>query len=696
MTENTASGDDRQYVWLEEVEGERALAWVEAQNAQTVDELEADTEFDSLRDDALRILEADDKLPFGVIRGDHVYNFWQDAGHVRGLWRRTTLADYENDKPEWEVLIDLDRVAADDDENWVWQGATLTADYGLAMVSLSRGGKDASVVREFDMTTLSFVAGGFELPEAKSAVSWIDDQTLLVATDFGPGTVTSSGYASTVRRWRRGTPLDEAELIHTVPEDHMGLWPLVQNRPEGQYIHLSARPDFFSEKVIVVEEDGSLRPLDLPDDVDFRGFFNRRGLAVLRSPWRNAGQGALVSVHLDTGHLDVLHQPDERSSMGAVATSRDAVVFTTLENVVGSVYAARLDGGDQPGWVVEPVPLDGLGSVELISVPQGRSEFFVAYNDYLTPPSLLSVDLDGETEVGARPAPTVRVLKQQPARFDASGLAVVQLHTQSVDGTEVPYFLVGPQALVSALEADGRAPEGPDAPVLLYGYGGFEVPMAPGYGATTGKLWLESGGVFVVANIRGGGEFGPSWHQAALRTNRHKAWEDFEAVAEDLIERRITSSEHLGIMGGSNGGLLVGAAFTRRPELFKAVICAVPLLDMLRFHLLLAGASWIGEYGDPSEPEIGAYWTEHSPFQRLSSDVEYPEVFFLTSTRDDRVHPGHARKMVARMRDQGHAVYYFENTEGGHSAAANLKQQARVAALEHVYLRRKLRSKVVD
>lgn len=684
MSDNPGYPADDDYLWLEEVEGEQALEWVEGRNALTVAELEADPHFQVFQNEMLRILEADDKLPFGVIRGDHVYNFWQDADHVRGLWRRTTLADYRSDNPDWRVLINVDQLALDEKENWVWQGATLTADYRRAMVSLSRGGKDASVVREFDVASASFVTDGFELPEAKSVVSWVDDDTLLVGTDFGPGTLTTSGYPATARRWRRGQPLAESDHLHAVPEHYVALWPLVQDRPEGQYIYLSASPDFFTEEITLIEADGSLRPLDLPTDIDLRGFFQGRALAVLRSPWRGAGQGALVAVDLESDQVDVLYQPDQHSSVAMVATSRDAVVFTALENVAGSLYLARLDradgakgnddGGD--GWRIEPIELEGLGSIDLISVPDDRSELFVSYNDHLTPPSLLMVQLgDGNTRPG------IEVVKRQPARFDADGLTVTQLRATSADGTEVPYFLVGPEDAVSGPDST----TGP-APLLLYGYGGFEIPLAPGYGAIVGKLWLEQGGLYAVANIRGGGEFGPTWHQAALKTKRHKAFEDFEAVAEDLIARGITSSERLGIMGGSNGGLLVGSAFTRRPDLYQAVVCAVPLLDMLRFHRLLAGASWIGEYGDPDDPELRTYWAENSPFHRVLPEVEYPKVFLLTSTRDDRVHPGHARKMVARMLDQGHRVLYFENTEGGHSAAANLKQQARLSALEYVYL----------
>ena len=663
-----ADTSDAEYEWLEEVEGEQALEWVEAISAQTLAEFEDSRDFDTYQEAMLEILEADDRIPFGMIRGDQVYNFWQDADHVRGLWRRVDRAGYEAAEPEWEIVLDLDELAEAEDANHVWKGAAVSADYTRAMVMLSDGGKDAVTVREFDLVAKRFVPDGFEVAEAKTFVAFVDNDTLLVGTDFGEGSRTESGYPAVIKRWRRGEPLTEAETVHEIDRTWMLLHPTVQHRPERTYVGLVAMPDFYSTEVHLTDvDDGSLAPVGLPPDAEFQGFFDGRVLAILRSDWRNQTQGSLISLDLETDEVRCLYQPDERSSVAGAATTRDAVVYSVIENVVGALYVARPTSSGP--WESEPVSIEGLGTVSLLSASDDNTECFVSYNDYLTPPSLMTVDV-GRSGGDLEP----RLLRSQPARFDGSGLVAEQRSATSADGTRVPYFVVGP--------ADRRGPKR----TLLYGYGGFEIPLTPGYSAATGRLWLERGYTFVVANIRGGGEFGPAWHQAALKEKRHKAFEDFEAVAADLVASGSTTPHQLAISGGSNGGLLVGSVFTRKPDLCAGVICAVPLLDMLRYHLLLAGASWVGEYGSPVDDEMAAYLASYSPFHNVEPDVDYPKVFFVTSTRDDRVHPGHARKMVARMIDQGHDVYYYENTEGGHSAGANLKQQARLTALEYVYL----------
>ncbi len=657
---------DAEYEWLEEVEGTEALEWVEAVSAETLAEFEASPLFDEYQSAALEILEADDRIAFGVIRGDVVYNFWQDANNVRGLWRRVDRAGYEADEPDWEIVLDLDALAEAEDANHVWKGAAVNADYSRAMVMLSDGGKDAVTVREFDLVDRRFIDGGFDVVEAKTFVAYVDDDTVLIGTDFGEGSLTESGYPAVIKRWRRGQPLAAAETVQEIDRSWILISPSVQHRNEGTYVSVVAMPDFFTSEIHLAGDDMTLTPVDLPPDAQFQGFFDGRALAILRSDWRGLSQGSLIALDLDTDAVSCLYQPDERSSVAGAATTRDAVVYAVIEDVIGGLYVARPDGSGD--WSSEEVPIDGLGTVNLLSASDDNTECFVSYNDHLTPPSLMAVD------VGAAGDLEPRLLRSQPARFDAGGLVAEQRFATSADGTRVPYFVVGdPQT------------QGPTR-TLLYGYGGFEIPLTPGYSAVTGKLWLERGNTFVVANIRGGGEYGPSWHQSALKANRHKAFEDFEAVAAELIATGVTDHDHLAISGGSNGGLLVGSVFTRSPDLCAGVICAVPLLDMLRYHLLLAGASWVGEYGDPTDPEMADYLTSYSPFHTVAPDVDYPTVFFVTSTRDDRVHPGHARKMVARMTDQGHDVYYYENTEGGHSAGANLKQQARLSALEYVYL----------
>ncbi len=668
MTEQKA---DAAYEWLEEIEGEKALEWVEAISAETLGEFEASPRFDTYQAAALEILEADDRIAFGVIRADQVYNFWQDAQHVRGLWRRVDRAGYEADEPEWEVMIDLDALAEAEGANHVWKGASVSADYTRAMVMLSDGGKDAVTVREFDLVAGEFVDGGFELPEAKTFVTFVDNDTLLVGTDFGEGSLTDSGYPAIIKRWRRNEPLADAETVHEIDRSWILISPSVQHRLERTYVSVVSLPDFFTNEIHLVADDTTLTPVDLPIDAQFRGFFDGRALAILRSAWRDLAQGSLIALDLETDTATCLYEPDDRSSVAGAATTLDAVVYAVIENVIGGLYVARPVGDtDTNGaWSSEPVPIDGLGTVSLLSASDDNTECFVSYNDHLTPPSLMAIDVGGSTG-DLEP----RTLRSQPARFDSTGLVAEQRFATSADGTRVPYFVVG--------DPETHGPKR----TLLYGYGGFEIPLTPGYSAVTGKLWLEHGHTFVVANIRGGGEYGPSWHQAALKQNRHKAFEDFEAVARDLIAGGFTDHDRLAISGGSNGGLLVGSVFIRSPDLCAGVICAVPLLDMLRYHLLPAGASWVGEYGDPDDDEMAAYLASYSPFHNVKPDVDYPTVFFVTSTRDDRVHPGHARKMVARMIDQGHDVHYYENTEGGHSAGANLKQQARLSALEYVYL----------
>ena len=666
MTEQKSDAD---YQWLEEIEGEKALEWVQEISAATLSQFESSPRFDEYRTTALEILEADDRVAFGVIRRDRVYNHWQDAEHVRGLWRRVDRAGYEADEPEWEVVLDLDALAATEDANHVWKGAVVSADCTRALVMLSDGGRDAVTVREFDLVACTFVDGGFELPEAKTFVAWVDNDTLLVGTDFGGGSLTESGYPAVIKRWRRGQQLADAQTIHEIDRSWVLVHPVVQHRPEGSYVAVIAMPDFFTGELHLEGDDGSFSVRGLPDDAEFQGFFDGHALATLRSDWRDLAQGSLISLDLATDTVGCIYQPDASSSVAGAATTRDCVVYSVLENVIGGLYVARPTDDGADGWSSAPVPIDGLGTVSLVSSSDDTTECFVSYNDHLTPPSLMAIDV-GDGSGALEP----RVLHRQPSRFDTTGLVAEQRFATSADGTRVPYFVVGDPGAAGP----GRT--------LLHGYGGFEVPLTPGYSALIGKLWLERGHTYAVANIRGGGEYGPAWHRAALKRNRHKAFEDFEAVSRDLVSTGVTTPAQLAIIGGSNGGLLVGSVFTRSPDLCAGVICSVPLLDMLRYHLLLAGASWVGEYGDPDDQDMAAYLASYSPFHTVEPGVDYPTVFFVTSTRDDRVHPGHARKMVARMIDQGHDVHYYENTEGGHSAGANLKQQARLSALQYVYL----------
>ena len=585
-------------------------------------------------------------------------------------------------KPEWETVLDIDALAKAEDENWVYKAtAWLAPDYERCLIKLSRGGTDASVHREFDMVAKRFVEGGFALPEAKSGVTWLDRDTLLVGTDWGEGSLTESGYPRVAKRWKRGTPLAEATTIFEGRHEDIGIWPRVMDSGEETIALVDQSLTFFTGAFHVIGPDGKLTSLPLQESADLAGFYAGRLLFTLREAWEVDGQthaqGALLAINAAvfqaTGKLpsiETIYTPDERTSIEGVTVSRSGLYVTLLQNVKGRIL--RFSVNPQSGqWSSKLVPLPENGTVSISAAGPHSDTIFINYEDHVTPDRLSEFDAE---------ANKFSTLKSLAARFDADELDVHQHMAKSADGTEVPYFVI---------HRKGLKPDG-STPTILYGYGGFEISLKPSYSATIGKLWLERGGAYAVANIRGGGEFGPRWHKAALKTERQRAYDDFIAVGEDLAKRGITSPKHLGISGGSNGGLLVGAIFTQRPDLLNAVVCRVPLLDMIRYTKLLAGASWAAEYGDPEDPKMREAILRYSPYQNVFPDKKYPKVFIETSTKDDRVHPGHARKMVARMREQGHEVLYYENTEGGHAAGANLKQHARRYALEYVYFSRQL------
>ena len=601
---------------------------------------------------------------------------------MRGVWQRTPLAEYRKKESAWETVLDFDALAKAENENWVYKGVDCLAPSGeLCLVRLSRGGKDASVYREYNTRTRRFVEKGFALPEAKSGLTWIGQDTLLVGTDWGEGSLTASGYPRVVKRWTRGTPLTSAKTVLEGKTEDIGVWPWVSHDSTGQTVFITRSLTFFTGRTHVVLDD-KLVKVPIPDHARVRGTFAGHLLFGPRETWKRAedGQeypaGALLAMPIaeivkgnTAAPIQRIYVPDARTSIVGISTTKDALYVTLIRNVKGEVlrYAPPTD----KGFSATKVPLPSNGSVSVATANPFESTILFNYEDHITPDQLLEY-------TGGKEAPTV--LKSLPARFDATGLMVEQHEAKSADGEMIPYFVIR--------RAD-RPLDG-TTPTVLYGYGGFEISLTPRYITSAGKLWLERGGAYVIANIRGGGEFGPRWHRAALKENRQRAFDDFAAVAQNLVERKITRADKIGIMGGSNGGLLVGASFTQRPELFGAVVCQVPLLDMLRYTQLLAGASWAAEYGDPKDPKMQAVLAGYSPYHNVKADKKYPPVFFLTSTKDDRVHPGHARKMVARMKAQGHDVLYYENTEGGHAAGANLKQHAIRAALEFVFLSRRL------
>ena len=671
-----ADDADDPYLWLEEVEGEKALAWAEARSAEDTAVLEAVPEFDEIHTTLLEIFNSSDRIPYGAFRGPWIYNFWRDADHVRGIWRRTFLDEYLKAEPAWETVLDVDALADAESENWVWKGSScLPPEYRRCIITLSRGGSDAAVRREFDTVTKSWVEDGFALPEAKAEMSWIDHDSIWVGTDFGDGSLTTSGYPRIAKRWSRGTPLEAAVTVFQGSVDDVASVAFSDHTPEGRYDLVQRTPEFFRGTSYLIL-DGRLVKLDIPDDADLYGFFKDRMLVNLRSDWETGGAtypaDALLAIDLDDflagkRQFDTLFEPSGRVSLGGVGTTRDTLLMTTLDNVRGRLY--RLTPGDE-GWAREEIELPGIGTVGIGSTSDFDDSFFFTYTDFLTPSSLYFVADGGEP----------KQVKSEPSWFDPEGMDVEQYEATSADGTKIPYFVVMPKGFT----ADGSNP------TLLYGYGGFERSMLPSYLGSRGPSWVARGGVFALANIRGGGEFGPAWHTAAVKEHHQRNFDDFIAVAEDLIARKITSPDHLGIMGGSQGGLLVGGSFVQRPDLFKAVVCQVPLLDMKRYNKLLAGASWMAEYGNPDTDDWD-YIKTWSPYQNLDPKQDYPEVFFYTSTRDDRVHPGHARKMVAKMTDMGKKVFYYENTEGGHAAGANLNQQAYMWALSYAYLWKMLR-----
>jgi len=672
-----APAPEDRYLWLEDVTGDKSLEWARARNAESA-KLLGTADMAALETRILDILDSKERIPVVQKLGPWYYNFWRDAKNPRGLWRRTTLAEYRKPEPAWETVIDVDALGAAEKENWVWHGPNcLKPEYKRCLVSLSRGGADADVVREFDLETKAFVKDGFFLPEAKSRTDWAGRDSLYVGTSFGPGSMTASGYPRIVKLWKRGTPLEQAETIYeTRPADVS----VVARRDDtkGFERDFVRRGMTFYSTELYLRREGQLLKIEKPDSSN-ASVHRDLLLLELREDWAVAGKsypaGALLAADFEgflkgERRFDVLFEPSERRSLAGYSPTRNHVLVNELDNVKNRVYVlSRKDGT----WTRELLPgMPEFGTVVATAVDDEESDdYFMTITDYVTPTSF-SLGTIGE---GA-----AEKLKQLPAFFDATGLAVSQHETISKDGTRIPYFQVARMNLT----LDGKNP------TLLTGYGGFEISRVPSYGGSIGAAWLEKGGVYVVANIRGGGEFGPKWHQAALKANRHKAYEDFIAVAEDLIRRKVTKAPQLGIQGGSNGGLLMGNMLTMRPDLWGAVVCQAPLLDMRRYHMLLAGASWMGEYGNPDDPKQWAFIEGFSPYHQLKPGVKYPPTLFTTSTRDDRVHPGHARKMMARMAEMGQDVLYYENIEGGHGGAANNQQAAHMAALAYTFLWQKL------
>lgn len=666
------------HAWLEDVQGEKALDWVKARNAKAEAEIAGTPAFKTLEAQIRAILDSDAKIPGVEKIGGYYYNFWKDKQHERGVWRRTTLDEYRKPEPKWETVLDLDALNKAENAKWVWHGADcLKPKYERCLIALSPGGSDADVTREFDLTTKQFVQDGFFRPEAKGGLAWIDEDTVYVFTDFGPGTLTTSGYPNIVKEWKRGTPLSAAKTVYEGKPGDMYIAAMRDHTPGWQRDFVSRTLAFYNDELYLRGKDGTLVKIDAPNSAQ-KNVHKEWLLLELREPYSAGGKtyapGALIATRFDDfmagkREFTALFEPDEHSSLAGYTWTRDHLVLNVMQDVKNrlSVLTPGKDGWAKSDFVGAPtIGTLGVGAVDA----DDSNAVWLTATDFLTPTTLSIATVTDKSD-GQQP----EVLKSNPVFFDGSKDVIEQHFATSKDGTKVPYFLVRPKALAF----DGKAP------TLLYGYGGFEVSMTPAYSGGIGKGWLEKGGVYALANIRGGGEYGPRWHQAALKANRHKAYEDFAAIADDLVARKVTSKQHLGAMGGSNGGLLMGNMLTQYPEKFGAIVVQVPLLDMKRYSHLLAGASWMAEYGNPDTADW-EFIKGFSPYHLFDPAKTYPATLFTTSTKDDRVHPGHARKMMALMEAAGKDVRYYENIEGGHGGAANNAQAAHMTALAYTFL----------
>ena len=663
------------YIWLEEVEGTDALDWVRSQNKITEARYAESEEFSSTYKELLEEYQSTDRIPYASVQGGKMYNFWRDEKNVRGVWRRTTIESYKTENPEWETLLDIDELAKKENQNWVYKGSDcLAPNYDRCLLSLSIGGKDAVVVREFDLVNKVFVEDGFNTVESKQYSSWINENQIMIATDFGEGTMNESGYPKQVKLWTRGENLYEIAPIFDGDYTKIFSFPFSSIRPDGNYFGIVEGPTFFT-KVLYLLKDEELVKLDLPLKMDVSGTFKGSLIVSLDEDWRGYSSGSLVAVNIEDAlnqeisdaSIELIFAPTEKRFMQGVRLGKNEIYVNVLDNINGKILHFEKIG---PNWSESEIRSFGNAALSISSIDEWDEHLFISAESFTEPTSLYYSDANKDFI-------KIKSLKE---KFDPDKYRVEQLYATSADGTQIPYFQVSNVSME----------KNSSNPTLLYGYGGFQISLTPSYLGSFARQWLDNGGVYVIANIRGGGEFGPKWHQSALKQNRQRAYDDFIAVGEALIANEITSSKHLGIRGGSNGGLLVGAVVTQRPDLFNAVICAVPLLDMYRYDKLLAGASWVDEYGDPDNPDEWSFISKYSPYQNVFAEREYPEIYFYTSTKDDRVHPGHARKMAKKMIDQGHQVIYYENIEGGHSAAANLKQSAYMTTLQLEYLKDKL------
>lgn len=670
---------DDSYIWLEEIEGDKSLEFVKSENERTLNHFRENPLFQKIEKDARSIYLANDRVPLVTLKKGELYNFWQDKKNPRGVWRKTSLESYKSKKPRWEILLDVDKLAATENENWVYKwSSTLPPEHTRALVHLSRGGKDATVVREFDLVTKKFVDDGFYIPEAKNRVAWKDQNSIFVGTDFGQDSMTDSGYPRIVKLIKRGEKLTEGTVVNEAKKTDMMAYSYVYRADGHSYVFHHIQHGFYSAETWYEDKTGNKFKVTLTDNMVFYGVFNGNLFYEVKKDIGALKGGSVVYFPLDAvvngaltrEQFKVLFSPSEKRFLQSMTVTKNHILMTISDDILPSVEKVSLQKNGE--WLFEKVNL-GKNGVAAITSSDDESDLFISsYVDYLTPMTFYLVD--------AKSSKKPEILKRAHSRFNSKNMISERLEAISKDGTKIPFFVIRKKDL----KMDGKNP------TILYGYGGFEASMYPFYLSDIGKIWSENGGIYVVANLRGGGEFGPDWHRSVLKENRHKVYDDFISIAEVLISKGYTSPPHLGTMGRSNGGLLTGATFVQRPDLFNAVISAVPLLDMLRYHKLLAGASWMDEYGNPDDPKMREEILKYSPYHNIKKDQKYPEVLIMTSTKDDRVHPGHARKMAARMKEMGHPYYYYENMEGGHAGTANVEQQIFWTALRFTYFWEKL------
>ena len=676
LNQSVISSNLDPYLWLEEVEGKKSLAWVEEQNEETFTRYTETNAFKEKYERIKKELNDDERIPSAYYQNGEMYNFWRDEKNVRGVWRKTSFKSYLKDEPIWENILDIDQLANDEGINWLYKGADcLAPEYKRCLIRLSDGGTDAVTIREFDLEEKKFVKDGFNTYPSKQNASWINEDQILIGADFGEGSMNESGYPMQVKLWNRGESLEEAKIFFSGSYEKIFNFPFVSIRPDGKYYGIIEGPTFFSE-VLHLFDGEKLIKINLPQMIDIHGFFNESLILSIEEDWEIFKSGSLLEINvnsllansIDESDVKIIFEPDGQRFISGVSIGKHQLMVSMLENVNGKI--TRFMKKDDR-WDSKDIEGFQNSTMNIYGQDVWSDNSFISVSNFLEPSSIYHAS-DGAD---------YKKIKSRKNSIDPEKYRVEQNFVSSADGTSIPYFLI----YRKDIKLDGKNP------TILYGYGGFQISKPPSYlGGSIAEYWLNSGGVYVVSNIRGGGEYGPAWHQSALKENRQRAYDDFIAIAIDLIEKGITSKDHLGIEGRSNGGLLVGATFTQRPDLFNAVICGVPLLDMYRYDKLLAGASWVDEYGDPDNPEEWEFIRKYSPYQNLKKGTEYPEVFFYTSTKDDRVHPGHARKMAKKMTDMGSPIVYYENTEGGHAGTSNIDQFSFLLALQLAYLEDKL------